>query len=124
MEIYLYSVLSLMLIAWVWLSSVASYVAYIDGTNEPTQVIGQIFLAWVFPIVGSVFILYFSAQHSPELIPRKLIPWPFKGIVFGKRSAPNRNRDENQDSGIDLRAARSRENRFEESMGSGGTDSD
>ena len=120
MENYLYSVIVIAVLVCVWLSAIASFVVVRDKTLETKQKVAQIAAAWVLPVVGPLLTLYLIAQHSPELIQKKWIPWPFRNIVFGRNFRPNANRNENDDSGIDLRAAHRQEQRIEESIGSGG----
>ena len=85
-----------------WLNVLATYSANSDSTLDSFQRKAQIIIVWLVPLFGSLLILYLVSQHEPEAIPQKLVPWPFRGIVFGKRRKPHKHRDDNVDNGIDL----------------------
>ena len=104
---------------WLWLNIIASYSANSASTLDSFQKKAQIIIVWLVPLFGSLLVLYFVRQHEPEAIPRKLIPWPFRGIVFGKRRKPHKHRDENEDSGIDLAVS---ERKFDHHHSVGGSD--
>ena len=102
MEITLITIGIVLLLVYFWLGFLASIAIHCDETLVPVQRVVQWITAWLFPFIGSSFILHLVFQHSPEAIPRTWIPWPFKSLIFGKYVHPSRDRDENEDSGIDL----------------------
>ncbi len=102
-----------------WLSFIATIAARFDSTLDPFQRKAQIVIVWAFPFIGASFIIYLVNQHSPEVIPRNLIPWPFKALIFGKPRERNKNRDNNEESGIDLSISN---NQHSHTYYGGGTD--
>jgi hypothetical protein len=91
-----------------------------DHTLEKVQKIAQLIFVWVIPIIGAGFVLHLVFDHSPDVIPRSWIPWPFKGLIYGPKPKPNKNRDETE---IDYYAGRSRHGGHDSSGGdSGGGD--
>ena len=85
----------LILAIHVWLAFMASVAIYCDNTLELFQRYFQWTIAWVIPLIGASFVLHLVYEHSPEAIPKKWIPWPFKGMIFGKPAKPNEYRSEN-----------------------------
>ncbi len=77
-----------------WMNIVASIAVRYDQTLEPFQRVAQLVFIWVVPIIGASIALKLIIDHSPEVIPRSWIPWPFKKMLFGKRVKPNKNRSE------------------------------
>lgn len=108
---------------WLWLSFIGTIAARFDNTLDPFQKKAQITIVWVFPFIGASLIIYLVNQHSPEAIPRNLIPWPFKNLIFGRPRARNINRDDNKESGIDL-AISDRQHSHTDSGGGDGGGSD
>jgi hypothetical protein len=76
--------------------------ARFDSTLDPFQKKAQIVIVWIFPYVGASLIIFLVNQHSPDAIPRNLVPWPFKNLIFDKLRPRNKNRDNNEELGIDL----------------------
>ncbi len=111
MEIAVYITLGLITTTWCWLTFVGCYVIIHDETLNSFQKKTQLIFVLCIPFIGGALVLHLVNLHSPGLIPRSLIPWPFKSAVFCKNNKPNRNRDENEDNGIDL-ALNSRNNDF------------
>jgi hypothetical protein len=87
---------------WLWLSFIGTIAARFDSTLDPFQKKAQIIIVWIFPYIGASLIIFLVNQHSPDAIPRNLVPWPFKNLIFGKLKPGNNNRDNNEESGIDL----------------------
>jgi hypothetical protein len=89
-------------VVWLWLSFIGTIAVRFDSTLDPFQKKAQILIVWIFPFIGASLIIYLVNLHSPEAIPRNLIPWPFRNLIFGKPRASNKNRDNREESGIDL----------------------
>jgi len=117
MDILLYVCGFLVLAIWLWSSILATIAVRHDATLESLQKKGQTVIVWLFPIVGAVFVLHLIWQHYPEAIPKTWIPWPLKNIVFGNRVSPNRNRNDNENDGINGSVKR---DHYFESDGGGG----
>ena len=83
-------------LVWAWLNIIATIAVKHDPTLEPTQRKGQLGIVWIFPFVGAAFVLHLVFQHYPDAIPEKWIPWPLKGLVYGKEYPGNRNRDDDE----------------------------
>jgi len=73
-----------------------------DGTLDSFQKKSQTLFVLFMPIFGSAFVIYLVNLHSPEVIPKNWIPWPISRIIFGKERASNRDRDDNEEPGINL----------------------
>lgn len=95
---------------WFWLNLLGTLAARHDVTLDSFQRKAQIALVWLVPFVGASLVLFLVAQHYLEAIPRKWVPWPFRGLVRGTERARNQCRDENQDSGFDLALGHRRDN--------------
>ena len=80
----------------IWLSIVATISLQSDDSLVPFQFYAQLLIAWIVPIFGASFITHLVYEHSPEAVPLRLIPWPFKTWIAGKDPKPNRNRDERE----------------------------
>ena len=111
--------LIVLLATWLWLNALGTLAARYDGTLNPFQRKAQIIIVWLVPFLGASLILYLVAQHSPEAMPRKWVPWPFRSLVHGRDRERHKYRDENEDSGIDLALSQRRD---EFSHGGGGMD--
>jgi hypothetical protein len=109
---------------WLWLSFIGTIAARFDSTLDPFQKKAQVVIVWAFPFIGASLVIYLVNQHSPDAIPRNLIPWPFKNLIFGKPRASNTNRDNNEESGIDLAISNSQHNQTDYSAGADGGGSD
>ncbi len=81
---------------WVWLSVLGVVAAKCDQTLEPFQRKAQIMIVIFVPWFGAALVLYLVHRHSPEAIPKTLVPWPIRGLVFAKALSPNKNRDDNE----------------------------
>ena len=84
-------VMSFMLL---WINFLAMLSIKYDATLDRFQKIGQSLIVWFIPYVGAGLVLKFVYEHSPDAIPKTWIPWPFKGMIYGREPAPNQNRDE------------------------------
>ena len=110
------------LLTWVWFSILGIVAVKHDDTLDPFQIKAQIVFVLVVPFFGSALVLYFVNQHSPEAIPRGLIPWPFKSLIFGKQVPKNRNGNGNEEAGIDLAISSRQDSHYGSSGGSDGGD--
>lgn len=90
------------LILWLWITTLAVIAAKHDQTLDPFQRKAQIILSILIPIIGPALVLYLVNQHSPEVIPKAMVPWPLRQLVFGGTYPRNPDRDENQDPAEDL----------------------
>jgi ABC-type iron transport system FetAB permease component len=109
---------------WLWLSFIGTIAARLDSTLDPFQKKAQIIIVWLIPFIGASLIIFLVNQHSPEVIPRNLIPWPFKNLIFGKPRARNKDRDNNEESGIDLAISDSQHSHTDYGGGANGGGSD
>ena len=95
MEILIFITVIFILIL-IWLNIIASIALKYDQTLDAFQKKAQLLVVWLLPALGASLVLKMVLQHSPEAIPRKLIPWPFKEALFGKEHKPNSIPDENE----------------------------
>jgi hypothetical protein len=100
-----------------WFSIVGTVAVKNDDTLEPFQRKAQIVIVWLFPFFGAGLILYLVNQHSPEVISRMLIPWPFRMLVLGKQINQNLNRDNNKEAGINLAISSQQHNHYDSGGG-------
>ena len=117
MEIVTISIIIVLLI-WAWCVFLGVVAVKHDDTIDSFQKKAQIVIVLIVPFFGAALILHLVHQHSPQAIPKNLIPWPLKSLVFGKQIPRNRNRNNNQEDGIDLAVS----NRQDSNFGSGGSD--
>lgn len=104
-------IMCLLVVALIWLNVLATIAVVYDPTLESAQRKGQLVIIWLGPFVGAGFILHLVFQHYPNAIPEKWIPWPFKGLIYGK--GLQRNRDRNDDESTAVNGAVDRSRRFE-----------
>jgi len=71
-----------------------------DTLLDRSQKVAQFIFVLVIPFVGSVVVLRIVYDHSPDLISRRLIPWPFKNIICGMPIKENRDRDDDEVDGV------------------------
>ena len=72
------------LAVWLWLNVVATIAVSRDLTLEPIQKVVQLAIVWAIPLMGATLFISLSHKHSPESLPRWLIPWPLKSLLLGK----------------------------------------
>ena len=82
----------LLIVIIVWLNILASMAIKYDSMLTPFQKRAQFIIVWLIPIIGSSIVLRIVFDHMPNAIPKNLIPWPFKKIIYGKPPPPNKNR--------------------------------
>ena len=80
-----------------WLNILASISLRYDQTLDSFQKKAQAIFVWLIPFIGASFVLRMVYEHSPEAIPKKLIPWPFKKIIYGR---PDKRDSNKQSSGV------------------------
>jgi len=105
-----------------WLNIIASIAVKYDQTLESFQKKAQTILIWLVPFLGASFVLHMVFQHSPEAIPKKLIPWPFKQAIYGKRTQSNCNPEENEIDGYRSKGLKNNPNYEANDIGDGGSD--
>ena len=90
------------IIIWLWLTILGCIAAKFDTTLTAFQRRSQIVIVLLVPFFGAAVILHLVNQHSPEVIPHAWIPWPLKSLIFGKNRSKYKDRNNNEDPGIDL----------------------
>lgn len=100
MELTLIVVLVAATIIWAWMTLLGVLAAKYDQTLEPFQKKAQIIISLCIPYFGAALVLHLVNQHSPDAIPKKLVPWPLKSLVFGQARSRNRNRDNREKWGV------------------------
>jgi len=84
MEIWLIVVLIIVTGSWLWLTILALLCLFLDPDLDRIQRVGQSVVVILFPFIGATLILHLVNDHSPEVIARFYIPWPFRGMVLNK----------------------------------------
>lgn len=102
MNISLLILAIVLLFILLWVNILGTIALKNDLTLESFQRYPQLVVVWLIPYFGAALILHLLNQQSPQAIPRKLVPWPLKSWIFGKERPKNKNRDDNDNSGIDL----------------------
>jgi hypothetical protein len=69
---------------WLWINTLAILCLFLDPDLEPVQRWGQTIAVALFPFIGASFILYLANEHSPEVVSKFYIPWPFSKLVKSK----------------------------------------
>ena len=82
-----------------YMALLASFLVLVDPELPPIQKVTKCVLAWLVPFVGPAMVLHLVADHSPELIRRLWIPWPFRKAIHGTPYAVKPKPD---DSGMDF----------------------
>ena len=86
----------------IWLNVLAGIAVGRDSSLDSFQRKAQWLIVWLIPVFGAALVLHLVNQHDPDAIPRKAIPWPLRGLVFGKPRRAHRHRDGKEENGIDL----------------------
>ena len=68
-----------------WVNILAILCVVYDPDLDPIQRWGQGVVVILFPFFGASLVLYLVNGHSPEVISRFYIPWPFSNLVKDKR---------------------------------------
>jgi uncharacterized membrane protein YgcG len=82
---------------WLWISILSILCLFLDPDLEPIQRWGQMLIVILIPYFGASIILKLVNDHSPEVIDRFYIPWPFRNLVLDKplrHSGSGHNREE------------------------------
>lgn len=80
-----------------WIDILAILCVIYDPELEPIQRWGQNFVVILIPFFGASLVLYLVNGHSPEVINRFYIPWPFSNLVKDKgllKDGPGSNGEE------------------------------
>lgn len=98
MEIALYISLVLVVISIIYLLVISLLCIHLDPELDKVQKWGQSIFAILIPILGPCFVLHTVNDHSPKVIEKMYIPWPFKSIVIPStkihKSGPGSNGEE------------------------------
>lgn len=74
---------------WLWVTILALLCLILDPDLEPIQRWGQALVVLLIPYLGASLILKLVNDHSPEVIARFCIPWPFSLIVQDRKLTSN-----------------------------------
>jgi hypothetical protein len=114
------TIITIGIILWVWITALGVIAAKYDQTLDPFQRKAQIIISIVIPVFGPAIVLYLVNQHSPDVIPKAMVPWSLRLLVFGRAHPHNTDRDNNQGPAEDLALSqRSRSVHDYESSGNG-----
>jgi len=94
MEVIAYAVVALLVLLWLWLNVLAIFALRYEATLNGFQKVTQTIIMWLIPYFGAAFVLHLICEQYPDAIPKNWIPWPFKGMIYGKPYPPNPNSDE------------------------------
>jgi len=89
-------------ILWIWLCVLGSIAIVRDETLESFQTIAQLAFVWLVPYIGLFLVIYLVNSHSPNVIPRRLVLWPFRSMILGPQIPANINRDEDDGLAQDM----------------------
>ncbi len=81
MDIVFLVVLVFFICIWLWLNVLALLCLFLDPELEKIQRWGQSVVVILIPYIGAAFILKLINDHSPEVVSKFFIPWPFKNMV-------------------------------------------
>ncbi|WP_299773318.1 hypothetical protein [uncultured Pseudoteredinibacter sp.] len=84
MDVWLIGIVTLIAM-WVWISLLAILCLFLDPDLEPIQRWGQAGIVIILPFIGPAFVLMLVNEHSPEVVARFYIPWPFRMIVLNRQ---------------------------------------
>ena len=69
---------------WLWVTVLSVLCLFLDPDLESVQRWGQLIIVILAPFYGAIFILKMVNEHSPEVVERFYIPWPFRNMVLDK----------------------------------------
>ena len=95
MDTFLITSAVILSLSWIWLCMLALMAAKHDRTLDPFQRKAQMIIVLVIPFIGASIVLHLVNGHSPDVIPRKWIPWPLRNLIIGKERVRNSNRNDN-----------------------------
>jgi uncharacterized membrane protein YgcG len=67
-----------------WIDTLSILCLFLDPELEPIQRWGQTVFIILIPFFGAALVLKLVKDHSPDVIGRFYIPWPFRGLVEDK----------------------------------------
>lgn len=97
MEVILILISIIAVFFWLWISALSILCLFLDPDLEPIQRWGQMIIVILLPYIGASIILKLVNDHSPEVIDKFYIPWPFRNLVLDKplrHSGSAQNREE------------------------------
>ena len=72
-----------------WLTFLALLCVMLDPELNRVQRWGQSVVVILVPIIGPLLILKLVNDHSPEVVSRFYIPWPFRQVILNKPTRPH-----------------------------------
>lgn len=84
MDVWLIGII-ILFIMWVWISVLAILCLFLDPDLEAIQRWGQAVIVLIFPLIGPAFVLMLVNEHSPEVVARFYIPWPFRRVILNRQ---------------------------------------
>ena len=81
-----------------WINVLAILCLFLDPDLEPVQRWGQSIVVILFPFIGASLILHLVNTHSPEVIQRFYIPWPFSKLIQDSPVRPHNNNDDREET--------------------------
>jgi len=74
---------------WLWLTVLSILCLMLDPDLNPIQRWGQALVVLLVPYLGSTLILKLVNDHSPDVIARFYIPWPFSLMILDRKLSRN-----------------------------------
>lgn len=84
MEIVYLTVAVAAICLWLWITVLSVLCLFLDPDLESVQRWGQAIVVVLLPYFGAIFILKMVNEHSPEVVERFYIPWPFRNMILDK----------------------------------------
>lgn len=85
MELVLIALAIVVFSMLLWINCLAILCIYNDPDLEPFQRWSQGVIVILFPFFGASLVLYLVNGHSPDVVNRFYIPWPFINLVKDKK---------------------------------------
>ncbi len=89
MELILIIIAVVIICLWLWISVLSLICLVLDPDLESIQRWGQGIVVVLIPFAGASLILKLVNDHSPEVIEKFYIPWPFYNLVIDKKLRSN-----------------------------------
>ena len=89
MDVFLGVISAATVLMWFWINLLAILCVVLDPDLDKVQRWGQSLFVVLIPFIGATFILKIVNEHSPEVVQRFYIPWPFRNMVLDKRITRN-----------------------------------
>ncbi|GEM_PF-1744547 len=99
MDIVLIIVIVLIVAVWLWLNTLALLCLFLDPDLAPIQRWGQSVFILLVPFLGASFALLLIKSHSPEVVAKFYIPWPFSRLIDDKPSRSRSVHNHHEDAG-------------------------